>query len=564
MPDGTNREDWLWDVAFVSEESVRDRRADDEDEDEDDEGRSPTHHDDDHHHHKWQTYTLPPCFVPLEDAAPNNNHETCRTTLSSLTTCSTKEKEEETRRCLHLAALPLSDGVWSPLGAQAWYGSALMVAWLYALPLSTTTTTTATATAPPPRNENNDNGDNNKVLNQAQTDNRSAQSGAGAIEMDAASWLVSHLLQRIVTPLPVAGTGTVSPFKDDAVVLELGSGALGLVGLALAVRLVHHCCAPPPPVLTGSGDLESTAGIRGTRVDSVSTTTKNKPARTTTTTTNTPPPHGPCIHVVLTDSDPDVLRQLQINVNRNVPFVPSSTTSRGNGTSRNATNLQQQQEEEEEQEQPHNQPYSNQGVHVSVARLDWNEVSSWRTPSSHNNNNDQKTSLVPDWWQTTSTTTRLVVGSELIYSLETAMACATCVRTLLSQSTIESPVVALVVQCTSRPGWSEFVNQLRQSTAVSTNDDNDDDDTAHHPPNDSTMTTTTTTRTSRPWLQVVEQPLTDWECHGVAQTMVPWGGSLDPRFEHGLCLVTTRETHEQFAKKRQQQEEEQAQQETEP
>ena len=527
-PDGTNREDWLWDVAFVSEESVRDRRADDEDEDEDDEGQSPTHHDDDHHH-KWQTYTLPPCFVPLEDATPNNNHETCRTTLSSLTTCSTKE--EETRRCLQLAALPLSDGVWSPLGAQAWYGSALMVAWLYALPLSTTATT--------PR----------------------------AVELDAASWLVSHLLQRIITPPPVAGTVTVSPFKDDALVLELGSGALGLVGLALAARLMHPCHAPPP--LTGSGNLESTAGIRETRVDSVSTTTRtdNEPARTTTTTTNTPPPRGPCIHVVLTDSDPDVLRQLQINVNRNVPFVPSSTstsTSRGNGKSRNATNLQQQQEKEEK-EQPHNQPLSNQSAHVSVERLDWNEVSSWTTPPSHRNNQDKnKTRLVPDWWQTTtSTTTRFVVGSELIYSLETAEACATCVRTLLSHSTVESPVVALVVQCTSRPGWSEFVDQLRQSTAVSTNDDNDDDDQVHRF-KDSSSCTTTTTRTTQQWLQVVEQPLTDWECHDVAQTMVPWGGSLDPRFEYGLCLVTTRETHEQFARKRQQQEEEQAQQETEP
>ena len=184
---------------------------------------------------------------------------------------------------LLLAPLPAIDGIWSPVGADAWYSSALLSTLL--------------------------------ILQPSEDD----------VEIE----------------FPTN--------KDALVVLELGSGAVGLSGLACAV---------------GLGQRYSKA------------------------------------KVVLTDNDSAVLDQLRINVDQNLRYLPSD-------------------------------------VQLDVQFLDWNDYSEFFSSQS-----------------LSSTSIDMVIGSELVYTEETATSCSNLLLYLLKQY---PEIVILIVQVTDRFGWNEIV-----------------------------------------------------------------------------------------------------------
>jgi len=227
---------------------------------------------------------------------------------------------------LRLSSLPMDDGIWSPLGAQAWYGSALL----------------------------------------------------SAILLLKDGRIHKHL-----------------DLCKNVNVLELGSGAVGLSGLAMALVLGQKL-----------GDH----------------------------------------HLYLTDNEPSVLHQLQANVSSNVERISK--------------------------EHPHLIL-----PHISVEYLDWHSIDE---------------SLLPDQLQ-------LVIGSELIYTFETAEACANCVELLLTR---HSQVLIAIVQVTDRDGWENiFLPRIRQRKGVS-----------------------------------VEIESINWDWNDVACRMIRHGGTFD-RFDFVLCYI---------------------------
>jgi predicted nicotinamide N-methyase len=184
---------------------------------------------------------------------------------------------------LHLESLGAAVGVWSPLGADAWYASALLTGMLLTNEVNILST----------RNE------------------------------------TAHL-----------------------VVLELGSGAVGLSGLACAVALGRK--------------KEFTSKCK----------------------------------VILTDKDPPVLEKLRWNVTRNKETILSSN--------------------------------SDIKMEISVQHLDWNDGCD----------------------ETIRDSVDLVIGSELVYSQETAMACSKLLEDLLTN---KKCIHIWVVQVTDRYGWLDIV-----------------------------------------------------------------------------------------------------------
>jgi predicted nicotinamide N-methyase len=229
---------------------------------------------------------------------------------------------------LKLCPLPLTDGIWSPLGANAWYGSALLAA----------------------------------ILMQPES--------------------------RIQRHLDLVPDGNIS-------CLELGSGAVGISGLALGLMLSQR------------------QGIH---------------------------------RVCLTDNESHVLNQLEFNVETNVARIQN--------------------------EHPHN-PLPD----FSVQMLDWNDYSSDAFKKLH-----------------------MVVGSELVYTKETADACASVVRSLLQDY---PDVLILIVQITDRDGWNNvFLPTLRRDKNI-----------------------------------VVEETPTDASLHKTARQMIRLGGTLDS-FDFGACYIS--------------------------
>lgn len=239
---------------------------------------------------------------------------------------------------LHLAPLAQNEGIWSPLGAQAWYGSALL-----------------------------------SVI----------------------------LLSRLESMIKVTQKVTA---------LELGSGAVGLSGLALIWRLAHCSC----------DDNQDTLEQRQHRV-------------------------------ILTDNEPRVLKKLQENITMNLArmrrTIPATTIL----------------------------------PEVQVRPLDWNESAQQTLPLE-------------------SQGLDLIFGSELVYTRETANACAAIVSNLLDQ---HRKAKVVIVQVTDRDGWSNiFVPYLQERFSVT----------------ESTI---------------------DREIHDAATRMIPHGGTLD-RMDFGLLIVTSR------------------------
>jgi hypothetical protein len=236
---------------------------------------------------------------------------------------------------LKLYPLPPTDGIWGPLGAQAWFGSALLT----------------------------------------------------AILLQPESRIQQHLDEVIA-----AQGGNINS-------LELGSGAVGLSGLALALILAER--------------------------------------------------QGSRHRVYLTDNESHVLQQLEYNVKENVARIHKEHT---------AISL----------------PV------ICVLSLDWNDSDIVDTGLERQLN--------------------LVVGSELVYTKETAEACATIVRSLVEQS---PNVLIVIVQVRDRDGWNNsFLPNLRRDGT----------------------------------LCVQEEALTDASLHETACNMIRHGGNLD-RFDYGVCYV---------------------------
>lgn len=149
--------------------------------------------------------------------------------------------------------------------------------------------------------------------------------------------------------------------------------------------------------------------------------------------------------MILTDNEPDVLKTLQQNVGRTVDSQPDATTTE-----------------------------------FRVQHLDWNDPSSLQ---NKDNNNLQ-----------------LVIGSELVYTHETAQACAKVVLSILQQ---HINVLVFILQVTDRDGWKNvFLPTLREHENV----------------------------------QVLEESVDDFDLHQVAGQLIPAGGTLD-RFAFGGCYV---------------------------
>jgi hypothetical protein len=120
------------------------------------------------------------------------------------------------------------------------------------------------------------------------------------------------------------------------------------------------------------------------------------------------------ITVLLTDCEDDVLKQLQANVHANEETLAALSTA---------------------------------VMDVQVQVLDWNDAATIMTK-----NNILSSQL------------RLVIGSELIYTQDTAHACATLILALLRQ---QPDLVVLIVQVADRPGFEDiFLPLLSKETTV--------------------------------------------------------------------------------------------------
>ena len=291
--------------------------------------------------------------LPVAKHDPSAYGEDCHTT--SHTTTVQLGFPDYPSLSLSLSPLPLKDGIWSPLGAQAWYGSALLSSILLSCSSGLPTSTT--------------------------------------------DYEPGIRIQQHMQAQPHVST------------LELGSGAVGLSGFALGWMLTHQ-----------------TENVRSERRD----------------------------RVVLTDYDPDILHQLQLNVSRNVDNMRKTLVD----TQRRVPEY-------------------------CVKYLDWNHE------YSPNTLHDPSDSL------------QLVIGSELVYTLETAKACAHMVQSVLRHN---ARVLVVIVQVADRDGWSNvFVPTLQETEGCA----------------------------------VEEVPITDAGVHENASRLVKHGATL-ARFDFTLCFISNK------------------------
>ena len=268
---------------------------------------------------------------------------------------------------LEVWPLPAEDGVWSPLGGNAWYASALLATLLLT------------------------------VLEVKDAD-------------DAIPCNPSELLETVATH-----HHAVSLTKDILInkemnskrswnILELGSGAVGLSGIACAIALDRLRQQEYP-----DGFDKTALTARECLVDAAT-------------------------NVVLSDNEPCVLAQLSANVQHNQRYWMDASTqycSVGDECVASSTT----------------------STHVHVQNLDWNTPLEICTCLAENerpadsNDDDAKSS-------STSPSIDLVIGSELVYTEENAVACTNLLIHLLSTNL---NVGILIVQVTDRYGWEEVL-----------------------------------------------------------------------------------------------------------
>lgn len=305
---------------------------------------------------------------------------------------------------LQLRPLPASDGIWSPIGADAWYASALLASLLLSK---------IVIPAPPPA----------AVVHQECNSNTTGKSRSRRVDNDN---LLRHQHPFCTILLP----STSSSSSDEGVrscktILELGSGAVGLSGFVCALALERHLL----------------------RLQSAQAATENAKSN---------PIHHHQWKVLLTDNDPPVLEQLQKNLDHNRSKL-SSTSS------------------------------SDRKVDVQVAAWHWKD---------HRPNDGSARLLTPP--DDDDEEVVLVIGSELVYTQETADACVHLLLRLLEQY----PHLEIwIVQVTDRFGWWETVDPTLLEHNI-----------------------------------CVDSIPIPAEIHDLATTMIPMGGALDRHAYGAFCI----------------------------
>jgi hypothetical protein len=384
------------------------------------------------------SYRLPIMAGDYGDADDDNNSSSDPT--SSMTKAIT----------LHLSPLPCSQGIFSPLGAQAWYGSALLSSFLL-------------QQIPYHAQQQHPDGSDSSILT------RQPRSGISNNTSGAGRRIQEHLAR----------------FDQNRTItaLELGSGAVGLGGLSLACMLAF-------------------VSVDNNKNDSSSCQEQQRHC------------------VILTDHEPCIVQHLKRNVEANqerlqqqfgeIAPMKKSTCM--------ATRL----------------PCLPQ-IHVET--LDWNDLAERgdshplisllenrrgnRMGSEHENNVDDEIGNVvadahdsafgdPLQQQGQKTCPKdeshdrvdalqLVVGSELVYTPETARACAKSVTFLLERY---PRLLVLIIQVIHRDGWSNaFLPLLRDQTNF-----------------------------------VIHEECIPVDCDTMARDLIPTGGTLD-RFDFGACYI---------------------------
>lgn len=171
--------------------------------------------------------------------------------------------------------------------------------------------------------------------------------------------------------------------------------------------------------------------------------------------------------VCLTDNDRSLLKQLEANVESNILSKNILLSSGENGT----------------------ESFGNK--HIKVEYLDWD--------LSHDDDLNESEKMICNQ-QEELLSADVVVGSELVYTRETALALVKILLALLDRN----PTVTIwIVQVTDRYGWSEIVIPALE-------------------------------REER--INIESIPLT-YEMHEVASTMIPMGGALD-RYAFGAFRIS--------------------------
>ncbi len=257
--------------------------------------------------------------------------------------------------CIHLNLFPLSisvdnndDNVMIPLGAEAWYGSALLAAMFMDIVCSDTSAFDTTMT----------------------TSN-----------IDG----TTSILQKFLSNHVQRGSYNVN-------ILELGSGAVGLASVVAGLSVTGYLHQHEPERI-------GTTFIHDFNHSLIS----NMECR-----------------VTLTDSEPHVLQQLEYNINITTQKLCSQ--------------------------------YSNQFAipEFVVRHLDWENINEFQ--NSYTSSGDNRNAL------------HLVIGSELVYNVQTARSCAGTVLQLLQTN---PNVLVMIVNNMNRVGWeTTFLSTMDQTPGI--------------------------------------------------------------------------------------------------
>jgi hypothetical protein len=212
--------------------------------------------------------------------------------------------------------------------------------------------------------------------------------------LGAQAWYGAALLSSLLlTPTTSELAEALASLQDSpsSTALELGSGAVGLSGLTLACILAHR-----GNNRRGEHNGDSSSNDPGLDDEPVLSTAR----------------------VVLTDNDPLVLQQLQVNV--------QST------------------------KQHFSENYPELVLpEVKVLPLDWNDAGAISAVVATG---------------AAKQAVRLVVGSELVYTADNARACADAISTILRDN---PQVLVVIVQVTDREGWNNvFLPALYEEEGV--------------------------------------------------------------------------------------------------
>ena len=384
-------------------------------------------------------------------------------TTSTVAYGETKTQPSNASVTLELAPLGITeDGIMGPVGGDAWYASALLTTMILQ--------------------------DFNNI-----TKNKDFEDGADE-QGDKDTTLLQPQLQlqklfsraqRRKLACGGDGGGTRSSSDDKSKnkskscfkVLELGSGAVALPGISCAVALEtirrmrqHQKMQQQQQVhkqqqnQTGCNDDKKGGGLFDDDKDD---------------------DFFPCWQVYLTDNDPDILEQLERNVQHNMskilppPFIPPHV------------DVDDEQNHKQQHSEQDNWNLKNESP-VKVFHLDW-DVLNDNDDDEDSDDDDNNNNKILDGVD-------LVIGSELVYTESTGRALLKILKLILRTN---PNVVIWIVQVFDRYGWTEIVLPGL-----------DNDSSVH--------------------IELYDTIPID--IHQVASTLIPMGGTLD-RYAFGAVCI---------------------------